>query len=161
MATTNITITSSDTNNNSVQKTITGINPDATSAQLVSAAQKIVALTDNTYVKTDRVDKTNCDTEASGKQTPTLTLANPTITMAPNEVDSTAYTYDGDGEILLGTSMTSDDAVAVYTFSNQSIPKGIAVRGMPTAKSTTIKVIATETANYKSAEVTLNVIITA
>ena len=39
MATNNITITSSDTNNNSVQKTITGINPDATSAQLVSAAQ--------------------------------------------------------------------------------------------------------------------------
>ena len=74
MATTNITITSSDTNNNSVQKTITGINPDATSAQLVSAAQKIVALTNDTYVKTDRVDKTNCDTEASGKQTPTLTL---------------------------------------------------------------------------------------
>lgn len=83
------------------------------------------------------------------------------ITIAPNELGNTAYTYDGDGEILLGTSMTSDDAVAVYTFSNQTVPKGIIVQTMANAKSTTIKVIATETANYKSAEVTLNVIVSA
>ena len=155
MATTNITITSSDTNNNSVQKTITGINPDATSAQLVSAAQKIVALTDNTYVRTDRVDKTNCDTEASGKQTPTLTLAQSTVTLiGSNKTDYINITYTGDGQLFVGDwSVDVPDIVA--GFLTESGQLKIGVQQYPAAKPCTCTIMATETANYKAVSTTL------
>lgn len=155
MATTNITITSSDTNNNSVQKTITGINPDATSAQLVSTAQKIVALTDNTYVKTDRVDKTNCDTEASGKQTPTLTLSQSTVTLTGSNVYTTIpITYDGDGQLYAGDWSAEISGCAIGFFY-QNDTWNVQAQAIPAAVPGTVKIMATETANYKAVSTTL------
>ena len=73
MADTKIIVTSSDSNNSITQKTIPNINPDASSTALKTFGQKLTALTDNTYVKTDRIDKTNCDT-AVEKLTPNVAL---------------------------------------------------------------------------------------
>ena len=66
MVETIFTLHSTDTNNYSVQKTFTGVNPEATSAELVETAQGFNRLTDNTYVATKRIDKLDADTEASG-----------------------------------------------------------------------------------------------
>ena len=49
-----------------LQKTLTNVNPDATSAQLATLGHMLNGLTTNVYVSTDRVDKYNCDTEDSG-----------------------------------------------------------------------------------------------
>lgn len=58
-------------------KTIENINPAARHATLAQFGEKIADLTTNTYQKTDRITKVNCDTEPGGgaKQTPTLTLS--------------------------------------------------------------------------------------
>ena len=66
MAKTSLIITSIDQLGKSLQKTVTDVNPNATSAQLVTFATKLNALTTNSYVRTDRIDKINCDTESSG-----------------------------------------------------------------------------------------------
>ena len=49
-----------------LQKTITDVNPNATSAQLKTFVQKINALTTNSYVQVDCIDKYNVDTEEVG-----------------------------------------------------------------------------------------------
>lgn len=45
------------------QKSLTDINPNATDDELKTFAQTLISLTNNSYVKTDRVDKRNLDTD--------------------------------------------------------------------------------------------------
>ena len=47
-----------------LQKTLTDINSAATNDQLKSFAQVLNNLTTNTYIETNRVDRTNCDSES-------------------------------------------------------------------------------------------------
>ena len=56
-----------------IQKTLTDINPAANNSALKIWGQMLNGLTTNTYVKTDRIDKTNCDTYET-KLTPSITL---------------------------------------------------------------------------------------
>lgn len=56
-----------------IQKTLTDINPTADNGALKVWGQMLNGLTTNTYVKTDRIDKTNCDTYET-KLTPSITL---------------------------------------------------------------------------------------
>ena len=56
-----------------IQKTLTDINPAANNSALKVWGQMLNGLTTNTYVKTDRIDKTNCDTYET-KLTPSITL---------------------------------------------------------------------------------------
>lgn len=58
-----IILKSTDTNNKEQSKTITFINPEAASDKLVTFAQGLNRLTNNTYKETNRVDKLNCDTD--------------------------------------------------------------------------------------------------
>lgn len=44
------------------QKAVTDINPDASVQELLDFSEAFVALTNDTYVKTTRIDKTDCDT---------------------------------------------------------------------------------------------------
>lgn len=44
------------------QKAVTDINPDASVQELLDFSEAFVALTNDTYVKTTRIDKTECDT---------------------------------------------------------------------------------------------------
>ncbi|MBR6713184.1 MAG: hypothetical protein IKI76_09360 [Selenomonadaceae bacterium] len=73
MADTKLIVTSSDSNNQLVQKTIPNINPDTDNNALKSFGQKITALTDSTLTKVERVDKTNISA-AVAKLTPSITL---------------------------------------------------------------------------------------
>jgi hypothetical protein len=56
-----------------IQKTLTDINPTADNGALKVWGQMLNGLTTNTYVKTDRIDKTNCDTYET-KLTPNVAL---------------------------------------------------------------------------------------
>lgn len=63
MSKVSIQIETIDANGNKKQKSLTDINPEATSTQLVQFAQNLVALTNQTYSATNRIEKINCDTE--------------------------------------------------------------------------------------------------
>jgi len=59
---TSITIESTNTSNVTKQKSIPYINENASDSELLAFAQAVNNLTKNTYVKTDRIDKRNLDT---------------------------------------------------------------------------------------------------
>lgn len=63
MAKVSIQIETTDTLGNKKQKSLTDINPQATSTQLTQFARNLVALTNQTYGATYRIEKINCDTE--------------------------------------------------------------------------------------------------
>ena len=89
MAKTSLIVKALDSNGKLLQKTVTDVNPDATNETLAAFGQKVNALTTHTYSGTDRVDKVNCDTEATPEDTRldnTITLGDegqtsPNITM--------------------------------------------------------------------------------
>ena len=66
MATTSLIVNTKDTNDKALQKTITNVNAACSSGTLKTFSQMLNGLTSNTYVKTDRVDKSNVDTESTG-----------------------------------------------------------------------------------------------
>lgn len=124
MAKTSIIITSTDTTGKTLQKNITDVNPEATNAQLVTFAQGLNALTTNTYNGTSRVNKINCDAEASAavKTTPTLSLSKTSVSISSDTdfrtsaqyrrmQDYLVATYNGDGEFIFPTSSMPDGIV--------------------------------------------------
>ena len=62
MATTSLIINTKDQEDKALTKTITNVNANCASSTLKTVAQMLNGLTTNTYVKTDRVDKSNVDT---------------------------------------------------------------------------------------------------
>lgn len=60
---TSIQISLRDSEGVTKQKSFAYINPSATSAELVAFARGIVSLSDDTYVKTTRINKIDCDNE--------------------------------------------------------------------------------------------------
>ena len=107
MATTSAIITMVDDSMNHVQKTLTDLNPEATNAQIKTFAQKLTAITGNTYESTYRINRINCDTEADSSKT----AATITITAELNGVtsDVTNGTLAGSGF----NSMSMDGGVTV------------------------------------------------
>ena len=107
MAKTSLIIESTNTSGKKIQKTFTDVNPEATSAELKTFAQMCNGLTSNTYVRTDRIDKINCDTEAiTTKTAPTLAFTSPTVTVSEISTNVTTsnafsyiFTYNGDATI--------------------------------------------------------------
>lgn len=61
-------IINSTKNGKAVQKTVTYVNPSASNANLAAFGQKITALSTNTYVNTERVNKIVCDDESGGSE---------------------------------------------------------------------------------------------
>ena len=110
MAKTSLILTSTEqTTGKTLQKTITDVNPDASSEALLGFAQRLNALTTNVYGKTDRIDKVNVDTESTaGLLTPTLSIAKTTYSWSGDKNNSENvtidYTYDGDGNIYINPS---------------------------------------------------------
>lgn len=78
------------------QKTLTDINAAATSTQIKTFAQALNALTTNNYVETNRIEKTNVDTEeaSGGKLIPSLSISE-------FSEGSATVTYSGDGSLVL------------------------------------------------------------
>lgn len=89
MAKTSLIIGATDSGGKTIQKTVTDVNPNATNEQLTTFGKMLNSLTNNTYQTTNRIDKTNCDTESgktartisyfsiSGTQVPLANLAQP------------------------------------------------------------------------------------
>lgn len=75
MATTSLIINTKDQADKALTKTITNVNANCASSTLKTVAQMLNGLTSNTYVKTDRVDKSNVDTATdTPKQARSLAL---------------------------------------------------------------------------------------
>ena len=125
-----IILKSTDANNKEQSKTITFINPDAASDKLVTFAQGLNRLTNNTYKETNRVDKLNCDTDSgTGKPEPTLTITDG------------SYTYNGDGDIF---GYITDN----FKLSINRTNKTFQATSTTGASTYTITLHATETANF-------------
>ncbi len=115
MAKTSAIITYTDANGKAMQKTLTDINPDASSAEIKTFAQKMVGMTDNVYVQTDRVDKINCDTEASKP-----VKADPTLTLSANTLNCSSLT-DASWQKVAQITTNSDSTIYVR-FSSYIAP---------------------------------------
>lgn len=169
MATEQIKVTSTSPYASTSTKTITYTNPEASNEQLAALGQKLNALTDNSYVKTDRVITINCDTESGGgKQTPTLSLEQSSCSVADinskigmGDVWSTVITTNSDGAfyVKLDSSIEYSNAayVSVYQAAGPVTRFGIrAIQGaLPGAQ--TIIIGQAETDTYKAAEVTFTI----
>ena len=152
-------------------KTISNFNPDASNAQLAQLGQKLIAFTDNTYGKTDRVIKYNCDTEGGGsKLTPTFTLAKTTDTAAnvkaatypPQNVVlsySIDFTYDGDGIV---SAYCTDGNIGATVINTSNMQRFVVCSYMPAAdlninNTATFTFTASETDTYKAATATFTI----
>ena len=154
-----------DQNNETTTTTISYVNPEASNSDMKQFAQKLNALTRNTYSESDKIETTNLDLAPdSGQQTPIFELS---VTSKPLDDVKSNYTsaiscasvanvtYNGDGipyayvtnptasnEQYMGVAITREGSVwnlAVFGSVNHLIAKIIHVR-----------VDATE--NYKAAE---------
>lgn len=145
-----------------LQKTITDVNPEATSAQLKTFAQKINALTTNSYVQTDCIDKCNVDTETAldsstidTRQTPALSLATVPSLAEINSDTTTSHLhgirYDGDG-LVYAYRKSGCLYLAIALYSNNQIYFNKAGASLA-ATAGTIVLGATGGENYKPIEV--------
>ena len=175
MAKRSLILTTNSQGGKKIQKTITDINPNADSETMLAFAQKLNALTTNTYERTDCVEKYNIDTEdAPSKPEPTLTVTNGTgvqgITRAwleqltiAGDIRHLPITYNGDGELYAYTDL---HFMAVGISFHNSVPEVVAAAGWgnsvnkPSSFETGKKVylVATEGENYaaKTIEIALD-----
>ena len=158
-----IIVSATDQGGNSVQRTFDNVNPYATNAQLATFGSKIAALSENTYVSTDRVDKVNCDTEADTRLTPTLTISPSSATVAQAQSfdgsDEILVTYDGDGELYIANFSAFPGKKQFFMLYD----KRLYVRGSGGSASggetnpCVITIAATGTQNYKPATTTFTI----
>lgn len=156
MAESIFTLHSTDTNNYSVQKTFSGVNPEATSAALVETAKGFNRLTDNTYVGTKRIDKLNADTEESDpRPVPSLTIGEWSFVTGSSNVYQAPLNYSGDGNIYCRATKlegTIDPYLSMSDFTDGTCQ--ICITDTSKNQPYTIEVLATATSNYKSTTVT-------
>lgn len=114
----NVVITDGNTNETRNQ-TLTDLNPAASNAQLKAFAQAFYGLSDDNYVDATRVDKTDVDTEDSGKAfrniTVTGAIQGATATISANiqvggSINPAVFFFANNTvTILTTTAATSDD----------------------------------------------------
>ena len=161
MAKTDVKLYAIDTLGKATTTTISDVNPDATSSQLVQMGHLFNNLTQNTYSKTDRINTINCDTEGgSSKQTPTLTLSPNTLSLANIQASKRNVTvsYDGDGQygFIFNTIQREVNINNVYDLGGGSMEFFISATNGVTS-GFEVKVITTETDTYTAAEATLTI----
>ena len=163
MASEKIIVSATDSGGNSVQRTFDNVNPEATNAQLAAFGSKIAALSENTYAKTDRISRVNCDSEASTldtRPTPTLTVSNANFSCALNSIANTSLSYSGDGTIIfydfvrVNVSNASAACMVGHTPLSNGDPQVYVMPdkgfGSTSGDSYSFKIGATETDNYKA-----------
>lgn len=161
---TSLIITSTDSTGKTKQKTISDINPDATNEQIVALTSAMInTLTNSTYNGTSRIDKIDCDTEAS-KIVPTFTLNKTSVTYPSDfEVASgiakltLAITYNGNAGIGVVSSFPYANYECSKDTDNQYTVKIRWDSDNFSSTSFTINFSAAETNTYKSASATLTV----
>ena len=175
MAKRSLILTTNSQGGKKIQKTITDINPNADSETMLAFAQKLNALTTNTYERTDCVEKYNIDTEdAPSKPEPTLTVQNQTgtagITLAwlnsrtnGEGIRSMPMTYNGDGELYAYTTEKDiavgisdiDEVKASGTYLTMKPGWVGNVERPKTFTEFTIYIVATEGENYAAKTIEL------
>ena len=144
MAQTSIIVTTTDTNNKKLQKTFTYANANASSSVLKSVAQQLNALTTNTYEKTDRIDRINCDTEEHSSGTTTKPAPTLEMTLDRQQTDGfVEISYNGDGTPYL-FDFSSYTAYGSLYYTGTSWEAHLSGTG-------SLKVGATEGTNYAAA----------
>lgn len=146
-----------------VTTSLANVNPEASDSDKLQTAIAMNALTSNLYSSTDLIKTINLDTETeAGKQTPTLTVALDTLSISTHlnndgSTYRTALTYNGDGELFFGGWSVE----APGFFVTKSLYEGATylkfARVQDTPVPCTFKVLATETATYKAAEITVTI----
>lgn len=141
-----------------LQKTITDINPNIGAEALKGFTQKLNAMTTNTYVQTDCIDKYNVDTE----QLPVDTRLTPTITFPENQPPTllsglgnlVKVTHTGDGNVYVrrNSGCTGIDFVMGWE-SEGSISFRLTQSQQMTAAAGTYVVGLTGTETYKPLEI--------
>lgn len=176
MAKTDMKLYTTDTMGNGNTATITYVNPNATSSQLVTLGRMITSLTSSAYNKTDRINTINCDTEGGGAKTQaTITLMNESETLANVKTALTSninlynlgMTYDGDGQLYAFVSSSPTNYVAVSNPTNSMaapttyycrIASGNNADIVPQIVAPIVITIrADETDNYTAAEATFTI----
>jgi|GEM_PF-2909292 len=66
MAKTTLVLHMLDTNNEALQKSVPYANPSASNSDLATFSQSLVSLTSNTYVDTERIDRTSLNEALDG-----------------------------------------------------------------------------------------------
>ena len=112
MAQTSINIRSTTRSGGKIaNKAITFVNNDAKNEDLADLGIALNALTTNNYVETNRVDKSNCDTE----QAPTITIGDFTQSKSAVElVWTAALTYNGSGELYGATALWNGRTIPLH-----------------------------------------------
>lgn len=89
---------------NTQQKTITDINPQANDAHLKTWGQMVAGLSKDSYVKSDRVDKRNLDTDSKTGRTLTLTLGGTyTFDLAQDSINIPLSAIDSTDKSIAGS----------------------------------------------------------
>ena len=164
---TSLVITSTSEGKN-LQKTLTDINPAASNSALKTWGEMLTGLTTNTYIKTDRVDKTNCDS-APVKQTPSL-IIDPSASIQRLTRSycldgvSPPLNYTGDGELSIVANVDGDNSswcTTIRTSATQGLRLYIGIIKAETATLATaphtITVRSAETENYEAGEFTFTI----
>lgn len=121
----NLIINSTALNGRKLQKSITNINPRATNAQLQEVAQRLNALTTNTYNGATRIDKIDVEEDDVGggvTPEPATGLLDPKLTVTQGADKFTFnYTRLGEGtitayghELPSGYPVVTEDSIKVY-----------------------------------------------
>jgi len=142
---TSLNITSVDANNKKVTKSLTYVNPNATNAQLETAAQKFNAISQNTYTDADRIIKMSVtEPYTPAKTEPTLTIGEFSFVTQGFDAYSgfeAAITYDGDGTL----SVIANKMSTVYTKDQQTT---LYVKGGASSETFSGTLFASEGTNY-------------
>ena len=117
---TSLSISMKDTEGKDLQKSITYVSASASSGDLAEMAQGLTALTSNTYVSADRVQKVNVDNETipgGSKTEPTLSIGEWESASSIGEYATyqAQITYNGDGTLYAaGNCFTSVDMNSMF-----------------------------------------------
>ena len=165
MAKTSLIWTSTEqTTGKTLQKTITDVNPDASSEAMLGFVQRLNALTTNVYGKTDRVDKVNVDTESAATLiTPTLTINGLTdghVTIAGgSDIANKQFFTNSDGGIYANKALF--DAGMQMSINYHGEDSGYFVSFSKKDNTATLPVTFTmgfaQTATYKGVEWTVTI----
>lgn len=159
---TDIKLTSIDTQAKKNTLSITHANPNASNYAMRTLAQKINALTTNTYSGASRVDTTDL-TNAVEKLTPTFTVSPTTIVSSATGAFIT-LTYNGDADKFIFPIPNATGNVLRRVNISELTPLTGAANQWTVKLSTTgtgvagdFVIQAPETTNYKAAEVSVKI----
>ena len=140
---TSAVITSTSQAGTKIQKTLTDVNAECTNEVIKTAGQMLNNLTTNTYERTDRIDKQNCDTETTTAKT------EPTLTVGTTSLTGFSYTYNGDGDVYVY-------AEGGTGYSIDRTQKTVTITGANSGQGYTGTLYATEGENYAAKSVTFS-----